>query len=135
MTHTEFKGEITEEIEHFDPAMWKAWKKGVRTGFPMDPRLAHFAYRQPRYYFSETLYVRELLRFTISFHPSRGRHSRRSPRSCDAMSLLPGSSRSPAQSQATICSSSYGRLTRLYSRRAPDGDAPRLNVNVDAFNR
>lgn len=61
VTHTEFKGEITEEIKHFDPAMWEAWKKGVRTGFPMDPRLAHFAYRQPRYYFGETLYVRELL--------------------------------------------------------------------------
>jgi hypothetical protein len=62
MAGTEIKGEITETVKYYDPAQWEAWKKGDRTGFPMDPRLAHFVYRQPQYYFGETLYVRELLK-------------------------------------------------------------------------
>lgn len=60
VTPIELKGEITEEIEYFDAGIWKAWKKGDRTGFPMDPRLTHFVYRQPRYYFGETFYARKL---------------------------------------------------------------------------
>ena len=61
MTAIEIKGEITETIETYDPAEWIAWKKRIRTGFPLDPRLAHFVYKQPKYYFGETFYVRKLL--------------------------------------------------------------------------
>ena len=57
----EVQGHIEEIVEFYDREEHKSWKNGNRDGFPKDSRLAYCVYRQPKYYFGETVYARKLI--------------------------------------------------------------------------
>ncbi|MGA2400866.1 MAG: hypothetical protein ABSG91_04060 [Syntrophobacteraceae bacterium] len=57
----EVQGHVEEIVEFYDPEEHRSFKSGNRDRFPKDSRLAYCVYKQPNYYFGETVYARKLI--------------------------------------------------------------------------